>query len=252
MFPEVGLHERAHGDDPESGSVRVIDGGLHEYVADLATTYRRRHCGVDKHERVSGAFVFQHRCLAVDRDFESRLVAIVDDVAHVRRRGNVNAGLNGIRGRVAGWKGLLERLIEVIVATGCSHIALLSSIVRERSCIFVVSSAIVTAATVTRRLGIRSMARRNWRNGMETTAQSAPSPSHERDTLAAEATVRTLMSMDLAGDPARELTMIAIEYPPGNVDPVHTHHAQALVYVLEGTVVMQVKGGAAVTLVPGD
>ena len=87
---------------------------------------------------------------------------------------------------------------------------------------------------------------------METTAPSVPSPSHESDTLAAEATVRTLMSMDLAGDPARELTMIAIEYPPGNVDPVHTHHAQALVYVLEGTVVMQVKGGAAVTLVPGD
>jgi len=45
--------------------------------------------------------------------------------------------------------------------------------------------------------------------------------------------------------------MIAIEYPPGNVDPVHTHHAQALVYVLEGTIVMQVKGGAPVTLAPG-
>ena len=65
-----------------------------------------------------------------------------------------------------------------------------------------------------------------------------------------EATVRSLMSRDLSGDPARELSMITIEYPPGNVDPVHTHHAQALVYVLEGTIVMQVRGGAPVTLAP--
>ena len=67
-----------------------------------------------------------------------------------------------------------------------------------------------------------------------------------------EATVQSLMSKDLAGDPARELAMITIEYPPGNVDPVHTHHAQALVYVLEGSIVMQVRGGPAVTLGPGQ
>jgi len=76
---------------------------------------------------------------------------------------------------------------------------------------------------------------------MESTAPSAK-----------EATVRSLMSKDLAGDPARELSMITIEYPPGSVDPVHTHHAQALVYVLEGTIVMQVRGGAPVTLAPGQ
>jgi quercetin dioxygenase-like cupin family protein len=88
---------------------------------------------------------------------------------------------------------------------------------------------------------------------MESTAPSAPSLSRAGDTLAAqEATVRSLMSKDLAGDPSRELSMIAIEYPPGNVDPVHTHHAQALVYVLEGTIVMQVRGGAPVTLAPGQ
>ena len=90
---------------------------------------------------------------------------------------------------------------------------------------------------------------------MESTAPSAPSApslSHGSDTLAQEATVRSLMSRDLAGDPAKELLMIAVDYPPGNVDPVHTHHAQALVYVLEGTIVMQVKGGTAVTLVPGQ
>ena len=87
---------------------------------------------------------------------------------------------------------------------------------------------------------------------MENTAPSAPSLSHGSDTLAQEATVRSLMSRDLAGDPDRELSMITIEYPPGNVDPVHTHHAQALVYVLEGTIVMQVRGGTPVTLAPGQ
>jgi quercetin dioxygenase-like cupin family protein len=71
-------------------------------------------------------------------------------------------------------------------------------------------------------------------------------------TASHEATVRSLMSRDLAGDPTRELSMIAVEYPPGNVDPVHTHHAQSIVYVLEGTVVMQVRGGTPVTLGPGE
>jgi quercetin dioxygenase-like cupin family protein len=87
---------------------------------------------------------------------------------------------------------------------------------------------------------------------MESTASSLPSPSHGGDTLAPEAIVRSLMSKDLAGDPARELSMITIEYPPGSVDPVHTHHAQALVYVLEGTIVMQVRGGEPVTLAAGQ
>jgi quercetin dioxygenase-like cupin family protein len=87
---------------------------------------------------------------------------------------------------------------------------------------------------------------------MESNASSPRSLSHGSDTLTLEATVRSLMSRDLAGDPARELSMIIIEYPPGSVDPVHTHHAQALVYVLEGTIVMQVRGGAPVTLAAGQ
>jgi len=87
---------------------------------------------------------------------------------------------------------------------------------------------------------------------MESTAASAASLSHRNDTVAPEATVRSLMSKDLAGDPAREIAMIAIEYPPGSVDPVHTHHAQALVYVLEGAIVMQVRGGTPVTLMAGQ
>ena len=64
--------------------------------------------------------------------------------------------------------------------------------------------------------------------------------------------VRPLLSKDLTGDPAREVSMITVEYPPGGSNPVHTHHAQALVFVLEGSIVMQLKGGAPVTLGPGQ
>ena len=72
-------------------------------------------------------------------------------------------------------------------------------------------------------------------------------------TLAAnDGTVRSLLSRDLARDPRRELTMITVEYPPGGSNPAHTHHAQSMVYVLEGSIVMQVKGGAATTLTPGQ
>jgi quercetin dioxygenase-like cupin family protein len=67
-----------------------------------------------------------------------------------------------------------------------------------------------------------------------------------------DATVQSLFLKDLAGAPGKELSMIAVEYPPGGADPVHAHHAQALVYVLEGSIVMQVRGGAPVTLTPGE
>ena len=46
--------------------------------------------------------------------------------------------------------------------------------------------------------------------------------------------------------------MITVVYPPGCVDPVHRHNAHAFVYVLEGSIIMQVKGGKEVTLKPGD
>jgi quercetin dioxygenase-like cupin family protein len=69
---------------------------------------------------------------------------------------------------------------------------------------------------------------------------------------AQEAKVTPLMSKDLTSLAGKEITMIAVEYPPGSVDPAHMHHAQALVYVLEGSIVMQVKGGQPVTLTPGQ
>ena len=70
--------------------------------------------------------------------------------------------------------------------------------------------------------------------------------------LAQDGAVRPLLSKDLAGGPGRELSMITVEYPPGGSSPAHKHHAQALVYVLEGSIVMQARGAAPVTLSPGQ
>lgn len=70
--------------------------------------------------------------------------------------------------------------------------------------------------------------------------------------LAQEPKVTERMSKDLKDFPGKEGLMITVEYPPGGKDPVHRHNAHAFVYILEGTVVMQVKGGKEVTLKPGD
>jgi quercetin dioxygenase-like cupin family protein len=88
---------------------------------------------------------------------------------------------------------------------------------------------------------------------MKSTAVLALSLSLAGGTLVAQdVTVRSLLSKDLAGVPGRELSMITVEYPPGGSSPTHTHDAQALLYVLEGSIVMQVKGKARVTLTPGQ
>jgi len=70
--------------------------------------------------------------------------------------------------------------------------------------------------------------------------------------LAQDAKVTELMSKDLADYPGKEGLMIMVEYPPGASDPVHRHNAHAFLYVLDGSVVMQVKGGKEVTLTPGQ
>jgi quercetin dioxygenase-like cupin family protein len=64
--------------------------------------------------------------------------------------------------------------------------------------------------------------------------------------------VVTLMSKALADIPGKEVAMITVEFPPGGADPVHKHDAHGFIYVLEGSVVMQVKGGQEVTLTPGQ
>ena len=70
--------------------------------------------------------------------------------------------------------------------------------------------------------------------------------------MAQEAKVTRLMSKDLAEFPGKEGLMITVEYPPGSSDPVHRHNAHGFIYVLEGSVVMQVKGGKQITLTPGQ
>ena len=67
-----------------------------------------------------------------------------------------------------------------------------------------------------------------------------------------EAKVTPIFSKDLADFPGKEGLMITVEYPPGSSDPIHRHNAHAFVYVLEGSIVMQVKGGKEVTLTPGQ
>jgi len=71
--------------------------------------------------------------------------------------------------------------------------------------------------------------------------------------VAAEAAdVKELFAIDLADYPGKESRMIEVSYPPGVVDPVHVHNAHAFVYVLEGQIVMQLKGKPAVTLKAGQ
>jgi quercetin dioxygenase-like cupin family protein len=70
--------------------------------------------------------------------------------------------------------------------------------------------------------------------------------------MAQEARVTQLLSKDLRDLPNKEGLMITVEYPPGGSDPIHRHNAHVFVYVLEGSVVMQVKGGKEITLTPGQ
>lgn len=68
---------------------------------------------------------------------------------------------------------------------------------------------------------------------------------------ASDAVVAPLMARDLIGMPGKEVTLETVEYPPGGKSPPHRHHAQVFVYVLEGSLRMQVQGSPVVTLGPG-
>jgi quercetin dioxygenase-like cupin family protein len=73
------------------------------------------------------------------------------------------------------------------------------------------------------------------------------------DSLTAQqAAVTPLMAKELPDLPGKEALMLLVEYPPGSSDPVHRHNADAFVYVLEGSVLMQVKGGKPMTLTAGQ
>ncbi|MDE1178807.1 MAG: cupin domain-containing protein [Edaphobacter sp.] len=64
--------------------------------------------------------------------------------------------------------------------------------------------------------------------------------------------VTPLGTRELPDLPGKEVLMLSVEYPPGGADPIHRHDAHAFLYVVEGTIVMGVKGGKPVTLHPGD
>jgi quercetin dioxygenase-like cupin family protein len=73
-----------------------------------------------------------------------------------------------------------------------------------------------------------------------------------RAAIAQQAQVTSLMSKALVENPGKEVLMITVDYPPGSSDPIHRHNAQAFVYVLQGSIVLQLKGGKEVTLTPGQ
>jgi len=64
--------------------------------------------------------------------------------------------------------------------------------------------------------------------------------------------VTPLVTKELTGIPSKEGTMLTVEYTPGESSPIHRHNAHVFVYVLEGAVIMQVKGGKEVRLTPGQ
>src|SRR6185503_5467576 len=66
------------------------------------------------------------------------------------------------------------------------------------------------------------------------------------------ADVKQLFTVDLADQPGKEGLMLEVSYPAGARDMVHRHDAHVFVYVLEGQIIMQVKGKPAVTLKPGQ
>jgi quercetin dioxygenase-like cupin family protein len=72
-------------------------------------------------------------------------------------------------------------------------------------------------------------------------AHAAPQPA-----------VVPLTQKDIADMPGKEMLMITVNYPPGAVDSIHRHDAYAFVYVLEGSIIMQVRGGKEITLTPGQ
>jgi quercetin dioxygenase-like cupin family protein len=71
-------------------------------------------------------------------------------------------------------------------------------------------------------------------------------------TLMAQETITPLITKDLAGSPGEQVLMYTVDFPPGFSSPIHRHNAQVSVYVLEGSVVMQVRGQKELMLGPGQ
>lgn len=69
---------------------------------------------------------------------------------------------------------------------------------------------------------------------------------------AQEPTVTPILTKELAGVSGKEVLLLIVDYAPGTTEHIHRHNANAFVYVLEGTIVMQVQGGKEVTLTAGQ
>jgi quercetin dioxygenase-like cupin family protein len=82
---------------------------------------------------------------------------------------------------------------------------------------------------------------------LASTAQLAP-PAH----AAPQPVVTPVMQKELPDEPGKEMLMLSVDYPPGAVESIHRHDAHAFVYVLEGTIIEQVRDGKEVTLTPGQ
>jgi quercetin dioxygenase-like cupin family protein len=76
--------------------------------------------------------------------------------------------------------------------------------------------------------------------------------AYAADAAPSVATVSELMTKDLIGARGKEVLMITVTYLPGGASLPHRHDAQVFVYVLEGEMTMQVKGGPLVTVQPGQ
>lgn len=76
-------------------------------------------------------------------------------------------------------------------------------------------------------------------------------PAHAQPALP-EAIVTALFTQTLKDVPGKEVLMLSVTYPPGGGDPVHRHDAHGFIYVLEGEIVMGVRGGKEVHLKPGQ
>ncbi len=61
-----------------------------------------------------------------------------------------------------------------------------------------------------------------------------------------------LLQTDLPDIEGREAVVLEVVYPPGVASASHRHNAHTFVYVLEGTVEMQVAGGELLKLVAGQ
>ena len=64
--------------------------------------------------------------------------------------------------------------------------------------------------------------------------------------------VKEIMSKPFPDISGKEGLMLMVTYPPGSADEIHRHNAHAFVYVLEGTIVMQLQGAQPVTLKEGE